>query len=75
MHANAKQRYELLGFLYAARELKPSNGWVSEYDIKNALGDAAFAIAVLQETGHIKSDGPRHRITGDGVLAYENMPL
>lgn len=71
MHENAKKRKELLALLYLAREKKPSMGWVTEYDLKNAMGDVAFAVVVLEETGHIKSDGPRYRITGSGVLAHE----
>lgn len=74
MHENAKQRQAILENLYRVREakaglLKPC--WFSEYDLKNAHGNCAFALDVLTEIGHIKRDGPRYQITGQGVLACE----
>ncbi len=71
MHANAKQRQEILGHLYDLREAKPTNGWATEYDLKAKFGEVVFALGVLTEIGHIRADGPRYRIAGPGVLAYE----
>lgn len=71
MHPNARQRHDLLAYLYEARELKPRAGWVSEYDLKQRFGDVGFALAVLAEIGHIAADGPQYRISGTGVPAAE----
>lgn len=71
MPPNARQRHELLAHLYAARETAPKRGWVSEYELKQAFGDVAFALAVLTETGQASADGPSYRITGAGILACE----
>ena len=73
MHKNAQQRLAVLDILYAARENEPRSGWVSEYDLKNALGDVRFALSVLNETGHIKRDGNQYQIAGSGVLLFEEM--
>ena len=73
MHANAKQRQDILGHLYNLREAKPKNGWATEYDLKTQFGEVAFALGVLAEIGHIRADGPRYRIAGPGVLAYEAL--
>lgn len=73
---NAKQRQAILETLYAERQAsagKVKGGWVSEYDLKNAHGDVAFALDVLVEIGHIKRDGPRYMITGAGVIACEGL--
>lgn len=71
MHENAKRRKELLDLLYQAREKRPDNGWVKAFELKNAFGDVAFSLAVLEEIGHIKSNGLCYRITGAGVLECE----
>lgn len=74
MHPNAQQRQAILETLYREREAKASHlkgFWVSEYDLKGAHGDVAFALGVLVEIGHVKRDGPRYSITGPGVLACE----
>ena len=73
MHKNAQQRIEVLGLLYTTRESDPRDGWVSEYDLKNALGNIRFALSVLVETGQIKRDGNKYQITGNGVLFFEEM--
>lgn len=74
MNQNAKQRQDILETLYAERQThagKAKSGWVSEYDLKNAHGDIAFAMDVLIEIGQVKRDGSRYLITGAGVLACE----
>lgn len=71
MHINAKHRLDILAHLYDLREAKPKLGWATEYDLKQGFGEVAFPLAVLAEVGHIQADGPRYRITGAGILAYE----
>lgn len=75
MHPNAEKRQQLLLVLYQAREAQAANkikdGWTSEADLKNAVGDIGFALSVLTELGHVKRDGYRLRITGTGVVACE----
>lgn len=75
MHPNAQKRQQILEVLYQVREAQTSNrtkdGWTSEADLKNAVGDVDFALSVLTEIGQIKRDGFRLRITGTGVLACE----
>lgn len=75
MHKNAQQRLAVLDILYVARESKPWNGWVSEYELKQKLGDSdvKFALSVLHEAGHIKRSGEKYEISGDGVLFFEGM--
>lgn len=78
---NHAQRHALLGLLYAARQAQPDAGWVPLTDLRDAVGECAFALGVLVEVGQAKTGaaGPlphsgqtfRYRITGDGVLAYE----
>ncbi len=79
-HPNAVQRQLLLGLLYAAREAKPSQGWLNERDLASsaaaappagAAPDIAFALDVLDELGLINRNGFTSRITGHGVLAWE----
>jgi len=70
--SNAKQRQALLALLYEAREQQPKKGWVSQKDMVDALGNCDFALEILAELGQIKRDGFKNRITGQGVLAYEN---
>jgi|GEM_PF-1358997 len=75
MHQNAEKRQQLLVVLYQAREAQANNklkdGWTTEADLKNAVGDIDFALSVLTELGHVKRDGYRLRITGAGVVACE----
>lgn len=75
MHPNAQKRQQILDVLYQAREAQSGNknkdGWTSEADLKNAVGDIDFALSVLTEIGQVKRDGYRLRITGSGVLACE----
>ena len=71
MHPNAQTRLALLQTLYAARSAKPADGWLAAHDLRNAHGEIAFALDVLVETGLVKADGFRYRITGAGVLAAE----
>jgi hypothetical protein len=44
---------------------------VSEAELKNAVGDVAFALSVLEELQLINRSGYTLRITGAGVLACE----
>ncbi|MEY4593572.1 MAG: hypothetical protein RIR18_2467 [Pseudomonadota bacterium] len=71
MHDNAQKRVDILKTLYMARESKPTNGWVSGHDLKNAHGNIAFALDVLTETQSVVQDGYKYRITGTGVLLAE----
>lgn len=75
MHPNAQKRQQILAVLYQAREAQATNkakdGWTSEADLKDAVGDIDFALSVLTEIGQVKRDGYRLRITGTGVLACE----
>lgn len=75
MHPNAKTRQQILEVLYQARQEQATNktkdGWTSEADLKDAVGDIDFALSVLTEIGQVKRDGYRLRITGSGVLACE----
>ena len=75
MHTNAKKRQEILEVLYKARELQASKkfgqDWTPENELKNAVGDIDFALAILIEIGYVKRDGYKVQITGAGVLACE----
>jgi|JI10StandDraft_1071094.scaffolds.fasta_scaffold238666_2 hypothetical protein len=71
MHINAQTRHSLLQTLYAAREARPGDGWATEHQLKDAHGEIAFALSVLVETGQVKQNGYRYRITGAGVIACE----
>lgn len=68
---NAKQRQRVLEVLYSKREEKPKNGWLSEKDLKDAVGETEFPLSVLVELGHVKRDGYKLLITGAGVVACE----
>ncbi|MCE7915396.1 MAG: hypothetical protein DYH15_12150 [Nitrosomonas sp. PRO4] len=68
---NAKQRQRVLEVLYNRREEKPKNGWLSEKDLNDAVGETEFALSVLVELGHVKRDGYKLLITGQGVVACE----
>lgn len=69
------QRQNLLEQLYDARllETKARKGFVSVNDLTDAVGKCQFNLGMLQEIGHVKRDGYRIRITGQGVQAYEHM--
>lgn len=75
MNEEVELRQNLLEVLYQARKKqagKPnSDGWTPEAEIKNAVWPCAFALSVLQELAHIKRDGFKLRITGQGVIACE----
>ena len=71
MHINARHRLAILEALYQALEAHPRGGWTSERELTRLFGDIAFAVAVLRELGHLQADGPKYRITGPGILAYE----
>lgn len=75
MNENAKTRLAILEVLYKARATQvgklASDGWVSEAELKNAVGDVAFALSVLEELQFINRSGYKLRITGAGVLACE----
>jgi hypothetical protein len=64
-------RRQVLKMLYAARVKDPEAGYVYGRDFNDALGECEFALAVLAEIGHVKRDGHRYQITGNGVLAFE----
>ncbi len=66
-----KQRQDVLFRLYDARAAKPRDGWMYENELRAALGDVEFALAVLVELGYIKAEGHKYRINGAGVLASE----
>lgn len=68
---NAKQRQRVLEVLYSKREEKPKNGWLSEKDLNDAVGETEFALSVLVELGHVKRDGYKLLITDKGVVACE----
>lgn len=69
---NAAQRQRVLEVLYDEREKNPKNGWLAESHLKDAVGDVDFALSVLVELGHVKRDGYKLIITGQGVVACEN---
>lgn len=71
MNAHQQQRLALLKVLYAAREAQPDQGWVAVSDLKDAVGDTAFALAYLEERGHIARSGYRCRILASGIDAVE----
>ncbi|WP_068634690.1 hypothetical protein [Thauera butanivorans] len=71
MKHNATLRQQVLTHLYADREAAPRGGWVSLFDLRQALGEVEFALSVLEELGHVRRDGNRYRITGHGVAACE----
>jgi len=75
MNENAKQRQRILEVLYQAREAQTGNhikdGWMPESELRNAAGDCAFALSVLEELVLISRHGYKLRISGAGVLACE----
>lgn len=64
-------RRKVLKMLYAARAKNPDTGYIYGRDFNEAVGECEFALAVLVEIGHVKRDGHRYRITGSGVIAFE----
>lgn len=67
------QRQAVLGLLYESRVRQPDAGWMTLADLRDALGDCEFALSVLEEVGHLKRSKYQYRITGTGVLAYEEL--
>lgn len=72
-HALIQQRQELLGLLYEKRlqEHTQQKLYVTERDLKDALGNCFFNLKLLLEAGQIESAGFKHRITAKGVEKYE----
>lgn len=66
------QRQAVLGLLHEARMHQPDAGWMTRADLRDAIGDCEFALSVLEEVGHIKRSKYQYRITGIGVLAFED---
>lgn len=64
-------RSKLLKMLYSARAKEPESGCLYGREFREALGDCEFALSVLVEIGHVKRDGHRYQITGQGVIAFE----
>lgn len=72
METNQKAlRRKVLQMLYSARVKNPDAGHVFGREFRDALGDCEFALGVLVEIGHVKRDGHQYRITGHGVIAFE----
>lgn len=72
MEANQKAlRRKVLQMLYTARAKDPESGYVFGREFRDALGECEFALAVLTEIGHVTRDGYQYRITGQGVIAFE----
>jgi hypothetical protein len=72
MEVNQKAlRRKVLKMLYAARAKDPEAGYVFGREFREALGECEFALAVLAEIGQVKRDGHQYRITGQGVIAFE----
>jgi len=71
-----RQRRNILERLYDARlgETRVRLGYVTEHDLRDALGDCTFNLGYLAERGLIQADGPRYRITADGIDAVEQTP-
>jgi len=69
-----KQRQAILTLLYQARieETKHRKAYLPISDVTDAIGDCAFNLSVLEELNHIKCEGYKVRITGEGVLASES---
>ncbi|MBS4015800.1 MAG: hypothetical protein KGZ86_05145 [Candidatus Latescibacteria bacterium] len=64
-------RRKALKMLYTARAKDPETGWVYGREFTEALGNCEFALAVLVEIGQVKREGHQYRITGPGVVAFE----
>ena len=50
---------------------QPKRGWMSLSALREHESAPEFALEILQELGHIESQGATWRITARGVLAYE----
>lgn len=70
-----QQRQNLLKLLYDARlnETQIQQGYVTINDLTDAVGNCTFNLGVLQELNHVDRQGYKVRITGQGVLALEQM--
>ena len=72
MNNNAKTRQAILEVLYKVREAQAgqlvNDGWVSESELKDAVGEVAFALSVLEELQLITRSGYKLRITGGGCV-------
>ena len=65
-------RVEILHHLYQARLAQPTAPWVWRRDLEEvAGGPIAFEAGYLVERGHIIQDGPRYRITTQGIDQVE----
>jgi hypothetical protein len=71
MKHNATLRSQILRCIYAAREREPRAGWVPLYDLREQFGEVDFALAVLEELGHVRRQENHYRITPAGVVACE----
>lgn len=72
MNLNANLRAQILLCIYASRELDPGAGWVPLYVLHEQFGAGAdFALAVLEELGHVRRQENHYRITPAGVVACE----
>lgn len=71
MHNNQKKRQTLLKALYQAREKDPDQGWLYLRDLDQLVESPGFALAILDELGHIDHQVTKCRITAQGALAYE----
>lgn len=71
MNAHQQQRLAILKVLYAAREAQPDKGWVTLAQLRDAAGPGEFALAYLEERGHIVKSGFSYRITASGIDAVE----
>jgi hypothetical protein len=67
------QRREILRLLYSERMEEKSlvKGVIREVEIRNTLGDCNFNLGVLEELGQIERIAGTVRITGNGVVAFE----
>ncbi len=68
-----QQRRHILEQLYDARlsETRVRLGYVTEHHLRDALGECTFNLGYLVERGLVSADGPRYRITADGIDAVE----
>lgn len=73
MNNHQQQRLAILKVLYAAREAQPDKGWVTLAQLREATGPGEFALAYLEERGHLTRvvflphHGGRYRRRGGGV--------
>lgn len=71
MNSHQPQRLAILKVLYAAREAQPEKGWVTLAQLREATGPGDFALAYLEERGHLTRSGFSYRITAGGIDAVE----